>query len=246
MQNRHIPRAIRWFAFVVRPLLMVLTKRDWQGAEHLPTDGGYVLAPNHLSHLDPVLFGHFQFDHGIAPRYLAKDALFEVPGLGRLMRAARQVPVYRTSPGAAAESVRAACEAVAAGEAITVYPEGTITRDPDLWPMTGRTGAVRVALTTGRPLVPVLQWGPQDILWPYSKRPRIFPRTTYRVRVGPSIDLSDLAGRPVTDDVLATATDRLMNTLTDMMSELRGRTPTAPRLDVRTLRARHTDDGREG
>lgn len=239
MRERSIPRAIRGFALIFRPWLMVLMKRDWQGLENLPADGGYVLAPNHVSHLDPILIGHFLYDHDLAPRFLAKDTLFAIPVLGRLMRAARQIPVYRTRPGAAAESVRDACAAVEAGEVVTVYPEGTITRDPDGWPMTGRTGAVHIALATGRPLVPLLQSGAQEILWPYTKIPKFFPRKTIHVRVGPALDLSDFEGRPLTDELLRAATDRLMDTLTDMMAELRGEMPTGPRVDVRSLHQRN-------
>ena len=246
MQNRPMPRVIRGFVFVVRPWFMLLTKRDWQGLENLPAEGGYVLAPNHVSHLDPLLLGHFLVDQGLPPRYLAKDALFDVRGLGRLMHAARQIPVYRTEPGAAAESVRDACAAVEAGEIVTVYPEGTITRDPQGWPMTGRTGAVRIALMTGRPLIPVMQSGAQEILWPYTKVPKFLPRKTIHIRVGPALDLSDFEGKPLTDDVLRSATDRLMNTLTAMMAELRGEQPTGPRIDVRTLRSRSTNQSLEG
>ena len=238
MQHRPMPLAIRGFAVIFRPWLMMLMKRDWQGLENLPPEGGYVLAPNHVSHLDPILIGHFLHDQGLPPRFLAKDGLFDVPGLGRLMRAARQIPVYRTEPGAAAESVRDACAAVEAGEVITVYPEGTITRDPQGWPMTGRTGAVRIALMTGRPLIPVMQSGAQEILWPYTKVPKFFPRKTIHVRVGPALDLSDFAGQPLTDQVLRVATDRLMNTLTAMMAELRGEQPVGPRIDVRALPGR--------
>lgn len=238
MQNRPMPRAIRGFALIFRPWVMMLTKRDWRGLENLPTEGGYVLAPNHVSHLDPILLGHFLYDNDLPPRYLAKDGLFGLPVLGRLMRAARQIPVYRTRPGAAAESVRDACAAVEAGEVITVYPEGTITRDPAGWPMTGRTGAVRIALTTGCPLVPVMQSGAQEILWPYTKWPKLLPRKTIHVWVGPALDLSAFAGRELTDELLHAATDQLMNTLTAMMAELRGERPTGPRVDVRTLPGR--------
>ena len=241
MQHRPIPRAIRGFAFFVRPWVMVLTKRDWQGQENLPTDGGYVLAPNHVSHIDPVLVGHFMFDHDLPPRFLAKDSLFAVPLLGRLMRAAQQIPVYR-STGGGHEALRAAVAAVEAGEVIIVYPEGTISRDPDGWPMSGRSGAVRIALTTGRPLVPLMQSGAQEILRPYTKRPRLFPRKTITIRVGPPVDLADLAGRPLTDELLDEATERLMDVLTAMMAELRGELPSSPRIDVRSLRSRSSTD----
>lgn len=245
MRNPSIPRAIRGFAFFVRPWLMVLMKRDWRGIENLPTDGGYVLAPNHVSHIDPVLIGHFMFDQDLPPRFLAKDGLFQVPGLGRLMHAAQQIPVYRSS-GGGHEALRAATAAVASGEAIIVYPEGTITRDPAGWPMSGRSGAVRIALTTGRPLIPVLQTGAEQILWPYTKRPRFFPRKTIRIRVGTPLDLSEFEGHELTDELLDRATEHLMDVLTAMMAELRGELPTSPRIDVRSLRRRSSNESLEG
>jgi 1-acyl-sn-glycerol-3-phosphate acyltransferase len=233
MQRRHFPRTLRVIVFFLRPLLMVFTKRDWQGLEFLP-DGGYVLAPNHISHVDPFLISHFMVDQGIPPKFLAKDTLMSLPVGGRILRDAEQIPVYRSTEGAV-QSLRAAIAAVDEGNVVTIYPEGTITRDPAAWPMTGRTGAVRVALATGRPLVPVMQWGPQAILWPYTKKPRILPRKTIHVRVGPPVDLRDFEGKEVTEELLRTATTRLMDVLTAMMAEVRGELPSTPRIDVHTL-----------
>ncbi|MEH3034091.1 MAG: lysophospholipid acyltransferase family protein, partial [Aeromicrobium erythreum] len=190
-----------------------------------------------------LFISHFMVDNGVTPRFLAKDTLFDVKGIGRILTGAEQIPVYRGSAGAA-ESLRAAEQAVLDGKVVTIYPEGTITRDPAAWPMSGRTGAVRVALATGRPLVPMAQWGSQEILWPYTKLPRIFPRKTIRVRIGEPIDLSDLADRPLTEAVLHEATERLMDTLTDMLAEIRGERPTGPRIDVHTLKHRtHYQEG---
>lgn len=234
MQRRHFPRTLRVIVFFLRPVLMVLTKRDWRGQENLPDGGGYVLAFNHISHVDPFLISHFMVDQGIPPRFLAKDTLMSLPVGGRILRNAEQIPVYRSTAGAA-ESLRAATAAVEAGSVIAIYPEGTITRDPAAWPMTGRTGAVRVALATGRPLVPVMQWGAQEILWPYTKRPRLLPRRTIHVRVGPPIDLAEFEGRELTEDLLRAATERLMDVLTAMMAEVRGELPSTPRIDVHTL-----------
>jgi 1-acyl-sn-glycerol-3-phosphate acyltransferase len=233
MERRPFPRTLRLIVLFLRPLLMVLTKRDWQGQDKLPS-GGFVLAPNHISHLDPFLISHFMVDQGIPPRFLAKDTLMSLPVGGRILRNAEQIPVYRSTAGAA-ESLRAAIAAVEAGSVVTIYPEGTITRDPAAWPMTGRTGAVRVALATGRPLVPVMQWGPQDILWPYSKKLRLIPRKTIHVRVGDPIDLSDFEGKELTEQLLDTATSRLMDALTAMMAQVRGELPTTPRIDVHSL-----------
>lgn len=242
MERRHFSRTLRVIVFFVRPILMLVTRRDWQGQHKLPS-GGYVLAPNHLSHVDPFLISHFMVDHGIPPRFLAKDGLMSLPVIGRILRNAEQIPVYR-STSSAIESLVAAIAAVEAGNVVSIYPEGTITRDPAAWPMTGRTGAVRVALATGRPLVPMVQWGAQDILWPYSKRLRLLPRKTVHVHIGDPIDLSDFAGAEITEAVLREATERLMDTLTAMMAQVRGELPSTPRIDVHTL-SRPTTKRRE-
>ena len=229
-----LPRTTRVIVFIIRPMLMLLTKRDWQGAEKLPKSGGYVLAPNHISHLDPFTVSHFMVDHGVTPRFLAKDSLMTGGIVGAILRSAEQIPVRRRTANAK-DSLGPAEAAVREGKVVTIYPEGTITRDPAAWPMSGYTGAVRVALSTGVPLVPVMQWGPQAILWPYSKRPRLLPRKTIHIRVGDPLDLSDLVDQELSEKVLRTATDRLMDTLTDMMAEVRGELPSTPRIDVHTV-----------
>ena len=234
-----MPRTTRWVVRILRPFLMVLTRRDWRGASTLPS-GGYVLAPNHLSHLDPIQISHFMVDHGVSPRFLAKDTLFDVKVVGWILSTAEQIPVYRSTAGAA-ESLRAATAAVEEGKVVTIYPEGTITRDPELWPMSGRTGAVRVALASGRPLVPLAQWGAHEILYPYTKRFRFLPRKTIHVRVGAPVDLDDLRGREITEDLLHEATDRLIDALTALVGEIRGELPTGARVDVHTLEKPRTN-----
>jgi 1-acyl-sn-glycerol-3-phosphate acyltransferase len=230
---------VRLVKLLLRRPLMVLTKRDWRGAENLPVDGGFVLAANHVSHLDPIMLSHWMLDHGVSPHFLAKEGLFRVkPLVGRVVGSAEQIPVYRRSDRAR-DAFDAAVDAVERGWVVSFYPEGTITRDPDLWPMTGHTGAVRVALRTGAPLVPVAQWGPQDVLWPYTKRPRFFPRRTYRVLAGPPVDLSDLAGRPLEESVLREGTQRLMAAITDQLAELRGERPTRPPIDAHSVGDQH-------
>ncbi len=230
-----MPRTTRVIVAFLRPLFMLVTKRDWQGAEKLPRGTGYVLAPNHNSHLDPFLISHFMVDHGITPRFLAKDSLMTLPVAGWILRSAEQIPVRRRTADAR-NALAPAEDAVRAGGVVTIYPEGTLTRDPAAWPMSGYTGAVRVAMSTGVPLVPMMQSGAQDILWPYSKRLRLFPRKTIHVRIGDPIDLSDLEGQELTEKLLHTATDRLMDTLTAMMAEVRGELPSTPRIDAHTVR----------
>lgn len=223
-----------WYRFVagiLRPVLMVTTRRDWRGVEHLPGEGvGVVVSPNHISYADPLTFAHFLWDNGRAPRYLAKEAVFRVPIVGRIIAACGQIPVYRESRDAA-RAFRDAVAAVRAGECVGIYPEGTITRDPDLWPMAGKTGAARVALETGCAVIPVAHWGPQEILAPYSKRFRLLPRKTVHVLAGPPVDLDDLRGRPITPAVLRTATDRILDAITAQLAELRAELPPASRFD---------------
>jgi len=221
--RRRIP-IIRALGLALRPPLMVLTKRDRRGLENIP-DGGFVLAANHISHLDPLTFAHVTYDLDISPRYLAKASLFDVPVFGRIITAAGQIPVHRSS-SRASDAFATAVERVRAGEVVIVYAEGTITRDPDLWPMKGKTGAARIAIETGRPLVPVAQWGTHEVLYPYAKRPRFLPRKTIAVNVGEPLDLSDLAGLP-TSAAAARATERLMSEIARLLGELRGETPPA-------------------
>ena len=144
------------------------------------------------------------------------------------------IPVERTRDGG--RSLDAAREAVATGRAIIVYPEGTVTRDPDGWPMAARSGAVHLALQTGAPLIPVGQWGIQELL-PYGGRtPRPFPRKTARIRIGAPVDLDDLRGAPMTASGLRSGTERMMDAITAIVADLRGEPAPAGRWDPRTGR----------
>jgi 1-acyl-sn-glycerol-3-phosphate acyltransferase len=230
--RRGLPPAYRLAVALLRPLLMVLTRRDWRGAEHLPSSGGFVACPNHLSHLDVLTFAHFMVDNGHEPYFLGKDSLFHVPVVGAVLRGARQIPVHRET-GRAVDAFRSAVVGVQAGKCVAIYPEGSLTRDPDLWPMVGKTGAARVALATHCPVIPVAQWGPQTLLAPYSKRFRLFPRKTMHVMAGPPVALDDLYDRPQDHRVLAEATARIMTALTELMEQLRGETAPPERFDPR-------------
>ncbi|MGG5258493.1 lysophospholipid acyltransferase family protein [Phycicoccus avicenniae] len=235
------PFGYRFAIAVLRPLFRAVTRRDWSGAENLPTEGGWVVCPNHVSHVDPLAFAHYLVDHGRSPRFLGKNEVFRVPFVGWVLRSADQIPVHRES-GRAADAYRSAVAAVRAGKCVAIYPEGTLTRDPDLWPMRGKTGAARVALATRCPVVPVAVWGPQDMLAPYAKRPRLFPRKVMHVRAGAPVDLDDLYDRPVTPSVLLEATDRIMTAITTELEALRGEH--APRVRFDPRRAGVTPTGR--
>jgi 1-acyl-sn-glycerol-3-phosphate acyltransferase len=229
----------RFAAFVLKPPMTVLTKRDWDGhhhlREHYPPNDGIVVVSNHLSWFDPIALAHVMWNNGRAPRFMAKEALFQVPGFGMVVQNLRQIPVLRETSGAA-DSVSAAVEAVNEGEAVVVYPEGTITRDPDLWPMTGRTGAARISLLSGAPVIPIAQWGPQDVMAPYAKEFKMIPPKTMHMRVGAPVPLDDLRNVAITTEVLQTATTRIMDELTHLLEEIRGEQAPPQRLDFRAWR----------
>ena len=243
MRTRPLDERSGWaFALCVaiaKPPLVLLTRRRWLGGHHVPATGGCVLVANHISHLDPFTLAHFVYEQGRVVRFLAKAEIFAIPLLGRLARSAGQIPVHRLTPGAASSSV-AAADAVRAGRCVVIYPEGTLTRQPDLWPMTGRTGAARVALASGAPVIPVAQWGVQDILPPYATRPRLLPRKQIAVSAGRPVDLDDLRGQPVTPEVLREATHRIMDDVTALLEAVRGEQAPAERYDPRRTGVRPT------
>lgn len=222
---------------ILRPLLMAFTRRRWVGGDKLPAQGGCVLVANHISHLDPLTFAHFVYDHGRLPRFLAKGEVFDVPVVGAIVRGAGQIPVKRLSADAS-QAFGAAVAAVQRGECVVVYPEGTITREPDLWPMKGKTGAARIALAADVPVIPIAQWGAHRILAPYSKKPRLLPRKTVEVEVGDPVALDDLRGQPLTPAVLREATERIMGTVTGLLEGIRGEQAPATRFDPKAAGVR--------
>lgn len=230
---RGLSPAYRFVATVVRPTIRGLTKRDWAGQENIPKEGGFLLCPNHISYADVFGVALFAFDSGREPYFLGKESIFRLPGAGKLLKRAGMIPVYRES-GQAAQAFSAAVEGVKAGKNVVIYPEGTLTRDPDLWPMTGKTGAARVALETKCQVIPVAQWGAQEILERYSKKPKVFPRKTMHLRAGPPVDLTDLYDQPLTAPVLKEATERIMDGITRELEIIRGEKAPATRFDLRT------------
>jgi 1-acyl-sn-glycerol-3-phosphate acyltransferase len=233
-----------WYRFisaVLRPLLLAATARDWRGGQYLRIDRGIVVAMNHLSWYDPLVAAHFVNDNGRPVRFLAKAEIFKVPVLGAILKSAGQIPVQRGNSDAAAGSLRAAFAAIEDKQCVVIYPEGTLTRDPKLWPMTAKTGAARIALTTGAPVIPAAQWGPQEVLAPYSKRPKFFPRKTMHVWAGPEVDLDDLRALPVSAATLREATERIMRDITKILATQRDEVPPAVPLDRRIALEKKAD-----
>lgn len=246
MSRRRIGFWYRLAAVICKPPLLVLFKRDWRGMEHIPADSGFITAVNHNSYLDPLSYAHYQYNTGRVPRFLAKAGLFKSGFVGLMMRGTGQIPVYRETTDAAT-AFRAAVNAIEKGECVAFYPEGTLTRDPDLWPMQGKTGAARVALLTKAPVIPVAQWGAQDAMPPYAKEKklRLLPRKTLRVQAGPPVDLGAYYGQEPTAEVLRVVTEVIMAAITEQLALLRGEPAPAEPYDWRKAVARERRAARE-
>lgn len=216
-------------AAIAIPVTGWFAKIEITGQEHLPVEGPYVLAPNHYSEFDPLVLAVATWRLGRAPRFMAKESLFRVPVLGWALRATGMVPVARSSSAAAAKQTLEQSESlVEHGRGVIVYPEGTLTRDPDMWPMRGKTGAVRLAIAGDIPVIPVATWGVDQIMPRYGKLSFWPPRKRVQVRLGPASDLSAFRAASGSAKLVA-ATDVVMADVAALLGELRGLTPPAER-----------------
>lgn len=235
-------RESRWVVWVVsrivRIVLWMITKPEWRGTENVPERGGAIIAANHLSVTDPLTVAHFLYIGARRwPTFTMKDSVMRIPVVNSVAKATGQIPIKRGS----SDAVKALGEAEKAltqdGSSVIFYPEGTCTRDPNLWPMTAKNGVARLALTTGVPVVPVAHWGEQNIL-PYgSKKPRLLPpRKRIQFKAGPPVDLSAYRGEPITATVLDGATKAIMADITALQAEIRGEEPPAVPFDFAKAR----------
>jgi 1-acyl-sn-glycerol-3-phosphate acyltransferase len=227
---------------VLPSLIRAAMKRDWHGQEHIPREGGVIIAPNHLSYADWAAVALFAYQAGRYPAFLIKSPVFDVKLIGPFLRSVGQLPVSRGQIDAALV-LKDAERSLRAGECLIVYPEGTATRDPALWPMVARTGVARLALVTGAPVIPVAHWGAQVIL-PYgSKKPHLVPRHLVKMLAGPAVDLSGYAGRPLDREVLRAATAAVMADITGLLAQLRGEPAPAVPFDPAAARRARAKPG---
>ena len=199
-----------------------LVKIRYRNLEKLPQSGPAIVVVNHVSHVDPFLVAKMVLDGARRPRFLAKDAIFEVPVVGAAMRAMGHIPVKRGSVDAR-ESLAAAVQALANGGVIVLHPEGTVTRDPDGWPMSAKTGAARLwTLSPDVPVVPIAQWGVQQQIDLYRKKVKLVPRPRHVLSIGDPIDLSAFRDRAPNAAALHEITEVIMRRLRQDVAELRG------------------------
>ena len=212
---------------VVLPLFRAMITLRIRPESALPQTGPFILAPNHYSEADPVVMGVATWRLGRIPRFLAKASLFRVPVLGPYLRAAGHIPVERGANTKTLQPLEATKRLVDKGQGVIIYPEGTLTEDPDLWPMSGKTGAVRMALEGGIPLYPAAHWGTQSFMGRYESKITLIPRPRVEVLVGPEMNLDRYRNMPVTRELLQEVLEELMKEITRLVGELRGTTPPA-------------------
>ncbi len=197
-------------------------KLRYRNMDELPLEGPMIVVVNHVSHVDPFLISKFILDAARTPRFLAKESIFDVPVVGAAMRGMGHIPVKRGSTDAR-QSLAAAVACLEGGGVIVLHPEGTVTRDPNWWPMIGKTGAARLAsLVPDVPVIPVVQWGVQDSVDLYRKKIKLIPRPGHVISVGDPIDLSAFRDREARPRMLREMTEVIMRRLRCDLAALRG------------------------
>lgn len=202
----------------------LIGRRVYLGAERIPRQGPALLVFNHVSHMDPAVDAVLVHRNKRVPRFLAKDSVAKVPIFGRIFLGSGGIPVYRGS-ASAGDSLRAAHQALREGKLVVIYPEGTITKDPQGWPKRAYTGAARLALANDVPVIPIARWGTNEILDFYRKKIRLLPRKTVTHAVGEPIDLSAYRDKEQTAAVLREVTELLMDRVTELLAGIRGEEP---------------------
>lgn len=223
MSRLHKPKAgfwIRLCVVMIYPFVGLLYKIRWSGLDRVPGPdrGGVIIAVNHISHIDTLLTARLVWQSGRVPRFMIKASLFHKPVTGPIFRGSHQIPVYRGTTDAA-QSLRDAVDALERGEAIVIYPEGTITRDPQQWPMHAKTGIARLwQLRPETPVIPIGQWGAQKR--PFSPM-RLLRRPVALASVGAPVDLDRFRGSEPTAGTLREITDAIMAAVRDEVATLR-------------------------
>lgn len=219
---------------IAHAVVSAVSRPQWGGIENFPKSGPFIVAPNHVSEFDPVSMGYFLGYNGFEPRFLAKDALFKVPVIGLFLRWWGMIPVARGSNNAGDALVHAR-EALAEDAVVTIYFEGTITRDPAFWPMKGKTGLARLALDTRVPVVPIVQWGAQNVMDRYTTPRLHLRRPNLYIKVLPPIDYSDIEGDSTNREGVRELTGRLEEALMEGSAALRNEDPPEKPWDMKTM-----------
>jgi 1-acyl-sn-glycerol-3-phosphate acyltransferase len=220
-----LPRAEPWFRFAewtLRPPIALWFNWRFEGLEHIPPEGPILVACNHISYLDPLAHAYMLVKAGRRPRFLAKSELYGNPLLRRLLKGTRQIKVERGS--GSMSPVEQAKEALREGETVMVYPEGTITLNPDYTPMVGKTGVARLTLASEVPVLPMAVWGSHHVWQREGPGSLKFGRPIW-VKAGTPVDFSLYEGQKDDPATLRKITETVMDELTRLVNDLRARYP---------------------
>lgn len=194
----------------------------FEGMEHVPREGPVLVAANHISYYDPIAHGYFLIVKAKRyPRFLAKIELFDNKVLGPMLRQMRHIPVRRGSGDHG--PIEFGLKSLSQGEMILVYPESTVTTNPDFSPMKGKTGIARLAILSGVPVIPLAVWGSAPV-WQKGDRNLKYGRPIW-VKAGPPLDFSRFEGRADDPKAVREVTDEVMAQLSVLVEDLRARYP---------------------
>jgi len=206
----------------LRPAISLWFNWRFEGMENIPAEGPLLVACNHISYLDPLAHGLMLVKAGRLPRFLAKKELYGDWLVRRALEGARHIPVERGSGSMA--PVVTAVKALKEGEAVIVYPEGTVTRNLDWTPMQGKTGIARLALAAEVPVLPLAVWGSQAVWQRAGPRSFSFGRPIW-LKAGPALDFSEFEDRHDDPAVLRKVADGVKEAITGLVQDLRSRYP---------------------
>lgn len=212
----------------------IFSKHIVEGEDKVPKDGPVILAANHISYADTVILNAYFYLFQRVPNILVKDNLFKIPVVGSYMKSVHALPVARGQGAGNQPVLDTALKVLDRGDAVMIYPEGTAGRGEDTWPIKGKSGLGHLALESGAPVVPVAQWGAQNImrrgedgkqhvsLWPLRKpidisigEPLIFSKSSPEIQTSEDNHL-------VQEQIV---TDLVMRAITHQLAEIRDEQP---------------------
>ncbi len=238
-----VPLAARLLIVLGRLVTALTGSLDVSGALPESLRGRpFLLAANHIGVFDTAVLLAACHRIGVAPRFVTNAGLFHTPLIGWLLSRAEHLGVDPLTAGCAVRGT-ALLPQLGSDRPVLIYPEGRISADPDLWPDRGQTGLARLALATGLPVLPLSQWGAQEVIpaatppvrsvsgiarltmvWLRAVHPQ--HRARFRVHVGSPVDLTGLcSGRP--GDAMRAHT-RIMLAITAGLVPLRADQPSRP------------------